>query len=943
LLIFVLVLQSMKTTRFFVLRSIILVLTLIPATSIAQQVSFEGIIKDGQSGENLVGVNVILEHQRDSSARYGQSTNENGIFQFAGVQKGMYTLTLSYVGYHTKSMMLRLVENTKLDTITLYEDTKLLNEAVVKETVNPVQQNGDTTEYNADAFKTNPDADGVDLVKKMPGITTKDGKLQAQGEEVKKVTVDGQEFFGEDALLALKNLPAEIIQKVQVFDKLSDQSQFTGYNDGNTTKTINIVTRSGKADGQFGKAYAGYGTDNHYNAGFNANYFNGKRRITLIGMSNNINQQNFSNDDLLGALSIPKGQKRGYRRGPQTSTDPSDFLVGEQGGINTAHSLGINYIDQWGKKLKVNGSYFVNGLQNKTLQTLQRSYYLSEAIDQNYTESYLSNSSNINHRANLRFDYTIDSTNSIIYTPRFSFQGNLGGSNVVGLNTIGQDPLNNTVNSSFNERSGFTFGHDLLFRHRFKKMGRTVSLELNQNLNASVGNSSLYAQNVYYRSGTDSLNTFDQLAVTDGLSSKVGAELMYTEPMGKKGQITFRYAPTIDRSNSIKNTNAWDSLSSGYSLFDSLLSTKLNNVITSQRGGVGIRFRFDKFMIFGMLNVQNSRLEADQEIPTIFAIDKQFNAILPFAFMKYEFSKTNQIRLFYRSSTDLPNGSQLQNAVDNSNPLLLNTGNPDLNQAYSHRLGLRFNRANVKKGRTLFVSLNGNYANNYIANSSYLASKDTTINGIALSRGTQLNRPVNLDKNWNASVFGSYGMPLKRIKSNLNLNMNVSLAETPGLINDVLNTTSSSSLNLSAVVSSNISENIDFTLSYSADLNRVRNSLQPALNNDYLLHAGTGSITWMPKNGMVMSTQASYTSYIGLADAFTSNYLIWNAAIGYKFMKNRAADIRLSVFDLLKQNNSLIRNVTEVYVEDVQNKVLQRYAMLTFTYTFRNFKARASQ
>lgn len=930
-----------ENKAFVALRRWVMSLSLVFSAAMAfgQEYEVSGKIKDAMSGEALPGVNVVMRHMRDSSVFLGSSTDLNGAFLLPKVQKGMYQMEISYVGYKKKTLRIPVFQNIKLDTLTLSEDAEVLKEAVVKEDVIAVQQNGDTTEYNADAYKTNPDADAGDLVKKMPGVQQKDGKIYAQGEEIKKVTVDGQEFFGEDAMMALKNLPAEIIQKIQVYDKLSDQSQFTGFNDGNTTKTINIVTKSGKADGQFGKVYAGYGTDNHYQAGFNANIFNGKQRLTFIGMSNNINQQNFSNDDLLGALSVPNNGNRRYRRGPQTSTDPRDFLVGEQGGINTAHSFGVNYTDMWGKKLRVNASYFVNYLENTSRQTTNRAFYVSESGDQNYTELSNSNSNNINHRFNLRLEYTIDSNNSIIYTPRVSFQGNLASSNIAGINTISGSLLSGTQNYTFRDRSGFNYSHDLLFRHRFKKEGRTISLSLDQGFSKNVSQNSLYASNTYVVNGMDSTGIQDQLSDGDALNSSIEARLMYTEPLGKKAQISLNYEPSRNYSRDITNTNLFDSVSGLYNLYDSLISSNITSRTDRQEGGIGFRFRSEKFMLFSRVNFQHNDLNANQQVPGIFEVKKAFNAILPGFFMRYAFNKTDHLRVFFRTSTNLPSGSQLTNYVDNSNPLQLTTGNQDLDQTYSYRLGMRFNKTNPLKGRTFFISADGNYSNNYIASSSYVAQTDTTISGIALARGSQLNRPVNLDGYWNANAFVSYGMPVKWIKSNLNMNAGYSYAEKPGIINDVLNSTKTSSWNISAVLSSNISEQIDFTLSYAADFNRVRNSFQPSLNNDYLLHAGTAGITWLPKNGFVLNTTAAYTSYVGLEDAFNTQYLIWNAAMGYKFLKNRAGDIRLSVFDILGQNNSLTRNVTETYVEDVQNVVLTRYFMLTFTYTFRNFNA----
>ncbi|MBI1221505.1 MAG: outer membrane beta-barrel protein [Bacteroidetes bacterium] len=909
------------------------------ADSEAQNFQVTGKIKNANSGEALWGVNVVLRQIRDTTQFFGSSTDNNGEFILVEVPRGMYQMELSYVGYSKKIYQVPVFSNIQMDTLQMSENAEILKEAVVKEDVVAVKQNGDTTEYNADAFKTNPDADGSDLAKKMPGVVMKDAKLYAQGEEVKKVTVDGQEYFGDDAMLALKNLPAEIIQKIQVYDKLSDQSSFTGFNDGNTTKTLNIVTRSGKADGQFGKAYAGYGTSGHYNAGFNANLFNGKQRLTFIGMSNNINLQNFSNDDLLGALSMPNGGNRGYRRGPQTSTNPSDFLVGEQGGINTSHSFGINYIDKWGSKIKVNASYFVNGLQNQTRQTVQRAYYLSESGDQNYQELTQSSSSNISHRFNLRLEYTIDSNNSIIYTPRVSFQGNLGGTQVNGTNSISGNFLSSTQNKTFRNANGFNYSHDLLYRHRFRKEGRTISLSMDQGYSSNSSSTSLYASNIYHLSNSDSLGIQDQISDANSINSTIESRLMYTEPLGKNGQLTFNYNPSITYTRNRTSTNLMDTISESYSIFDSILSGNITSKIDQQRGGVGMRFRGKKFMFFSMVNYQYSQLNANQLVPGSFQVQKGFNAIMPFMFMRYAINKTDNVRLFFRTSTDLPSGSQLTNYVNNTNPLQLSTGNQNLNQAYAYRMGVRLNKTNPKKGRTLFVSVDGNYQQNYIASSSFVARKDTTIAGIEMKRGTQLYRPVNLDNYWNASMFSSYGMPLKFIKCNLNLNAGYTFTSTPSLINDLLNYTRTSAISLSTVLSSNISENLDFSFSYAADINQVRNSFQPQLNNNYVLHAAKAGITYLSKKGLVLNSTAAYTSYIGLGQGFNNKYLIWNAALGYKFLKKQAGDIRLFVFDILGQNNSLTRNVTNTYVEDVQNVVLKRYFMLTFTYTFRNFNS----
>ena len=916
-----------------------IVLFLWPVVSLAQSSSFNGKVRDASTKEPLIGVNVVIQNLADSTVR-GVSTDVNGTFNIQNLKEGRYKTELSYLGYINKSFFININGQLRMDTLLMNEDVKMLNEAVVKEDVMPVKQMEDTTEYNADAYKTNPDADGTDLVKKMPGIQMRDGKVYAQGEEVRRITVDGQEFFGEDALNALRNLPAEIIGKVQVFDRQNDQSQFTGFNDGNTTKTLNIVTKTGKTDGQFGKVYGGYGTNNHYTGGFNTNLFYGKRRITLIGMSNNINQQNFSNDDLLGALSVNRSQGGGGHRGPRTGTNPADFQVGEQAGINTAHSVGVNYIDQWGSKIKVNASYFTNGMRNITDQTIQRAYYLTESGNQLYKEGNGSESNNINHRVNLRMEITLDSNNSIIYTPRFSFQGNRASNFLDGRTQLNSFTSNTTSTNSFRESSGFNYSHDLLLRHKFKKEGRTISLGNDLGYGANSGFNNLLAQNYRYTElGDTSESLIDQFANNSRNNSSHGLRLMYTEPMTKDLQLVLNYTPSWSKNEGLTETNQFNPITGMYTQFDSLLSNDLISRTQIQQGGLGIRYRLGKWMIFSTLNYQNSQLLADQKIPSAFEVNKRFNAILQSGFIRYQPNLKHQVRIFFRSTTNLPSGSQLQNRVDNSNPLLLSAGNPELNQAYAHRLGVRYNFTNPTKGRTFFFSINGNYQNDYIATESFLAPVDTVYKGVSLNSGAQLNRPVNLDQFATGSAFASYGIPVKYIKSNLNLNVGMNYSQIPGLINGQLNFTRAIAMNVSAVISSNISEYIDFSVSYAADVNRVRNSFQPNLNNDYVFHAGSANITWLPKNGLVLGSQASYTSYVGLGETFNTSFFIWNASMGYKFMKNRAADIRLVVFDILGQNNSLARSVNEMYVEDVQNRVLTRYALLTFTYTFRNFNA----
>ncbi len=260
----------------------------------------------------------------------------------------------------------------------------------------------------------------------MPGVTVdKNGTVTAQGETVKKVTVDGRDFFGDDATATLRNLPAEVIDKIQVFDKLSDQAQLTGFDDGNTTKSINIVTKKDMRSGNFGRLFAGYGTDDRYSAGGNVSFFNNARRISLIGLTNNVNQQNFSSQDLLGVTSTGNrggGGQRGGGGGGNFRGGSNNFTVGQQNGIAKTNAFGINYSDAWGKKVDVTGSYFFNNSNTSNNQSVSQQNIITKDSSTYYDENTLSDNKNYNHRVNFRLTYRIDSSNTIIANiqPQFS-------------------------------------------------------------------------------------------------------------------------------------------------------------------------------------------------------------------------------------------------------------------------------------------------------------------------------------------------------------------------------------------------------------------------------------------------------------------------------------------------------------------------------------------
>ena len=927
---------------------VLLLLTIFPFLFIsAQNLSISGQIVD-QTNQSLVGANVVLLQPKDSAFIKGTSTDIDGKFMIEEIKPGKLLIKISYIGYDD-FFISKVISNQSisLGKQILKEKTTKLKEVSIVGTMIQVQQKGDTTQINAGAFKTNPDANAEDLVTKMPGISIQDGKVQAQGEDVKKVMVDGKDFFGDDASAVLKNLPAEVIDKIQVFDKKSDQSELTGFDDGNSVKTLNIVTKQQFRNGTFGKVNGAYGYDDKWKGGLSINFFKGKRRITILENSNNVNEQNFSSEDLLGVMSGGSSGTSGSsgRRGGGGSSgrpggqpnDAGSFLVDQKSGITTTHAFGINYADQW-KKVSFTGSYFINYSDNNSLNDLFRQYITSQNDGLTYKENSVSDSKNTNHRINLKFDWKIDSLNSILFQPKFSLQQNDATNALSGENFYLTNALSNTSNNFVSTLTGINFSSPLLYRHSFSKKRRTLSLNLNPGYNQNKGNSNL---NSYTTIFTDTLSadTLNQLSNRNVQGFTMSSNLVYTEPVSEKGQLMFSYGTNFNKNQSDKETFNFSPLTKSYSIFDTILSNKYSSQYFSQSFGTSYRIQDKMWNLSAGLSYQYSQLKGEQIFPDSFNLDKTFSSLLPNMQFQYKFTSKKNLRIFYRSTNTAPSVSQLQKVINNSNSLLLTTGNPDLNQDWRNNITIRYSSSNTEKLTSFFALLSGIYTTNYIVNSTFIASDDTLIApGIILAKGSQITKPVNLNGYFNVRSFNNYSFPISKIKSNLSLNLGGAFSRTPGIVNNDLNYANSYNVGFGFAISSNISEKYDFTISSNTTYNSVSNTLQTNQDNVYYNQNTKLKIQIQPWKGFVLQTDLSHQYNSGLSQSYNQNYLLWNAAVAYKFLKDRQAEFRLSVFDILKQNNNITRNVTETYYEDVKTNVLQQYLLLTFTYNIKYFK-----
>ncbi len=902
----------------------------------AQGVTFQGTLRDSLDQTEIPMAYLSLSVQADQTLRYAVYADTAGNFYFPNVIPDNYLLYINAFGYREKYIPLRIESPVSDFPIMISPDIQSLEGIVIKGRIPPVENKGDTTVYNASAFKTLPDADAEALVKKLPGVTVRNGEVTAQGEKVTEIYVDGKPFFGQDPNTALKSLPADIIDKVEILDRGSDQALFTGFDDGDRIKAINIVTKKDRRNGAFGRGYLGYGSDERYNAGATLNLFNGNRRITLLGISNNINQQNFSSDDLAGLVSGDRmaGGPGRFRRGG----GGDDFLVSQQNGITRTNALGLNFSDSIGRKVSFSGSYFYDRANNTNTQYVNRNYFMSGDSSQIYRQSGDESSIAQNHRLNMRIDYKIDSANSILLTPRLTVNHQDAGSTLFSESIFSPGSIYSSSNNEYAQQSqSVDFRNNALYRHSFRKKGRTLSVGLETAFAMLNADNSLQAINSYasdVRNGSDSLNQKTDLSQN---SYTLGTDLRYTEPLGKAGQLMFRYE--VELSNRDYDKETADLQGAGLYRLDSTLSGNYASQYLTNEGGVAYRLNLKKLSGSLGINYQNSRLTNHQVLPTESSIDQSFNALLPNAMLRYTVSKEKTIRVFYRAGTSLPSVNQLNNIVNNSNPLLVSQGNPDLKQEYNHRIFTRIALGKSEAYKSLNIFAFVQNTQNYIGNAVLMPTADTLLsNGYLLREGAQLTTPANMSGYWTARSSLTYSFPLDLIKSNIGLTTGYTYSRTPGLVNNERNFVNNHGITEGITIGSNFSHNFDFTLGYTASYNIVNSVLRPESNQNYFFHTLEFRAEYVFNNGFLLQSNIGQYLYRGLSTSFNRDFVLWNVGVGKKILKDQRGELRLSVFDILNQNNSIARNVTENYVEDVGNSILNRYFMLTFSYNFRQFK-----
>ena len=895
--------------------------------------SLRGLLYDSVAKQPVASATITILKKKDSALVTFTMSDSKGRFEITGLADGDYRMLITHINYHGSSKSITLNEagrNKDLGNVIMHDAAQVLNEVVVTAEAPPVTLIGDTVQYNAGSFKTPPNANVEQLLKKMPGIQVeKDGTIKAQGQEVKRVMVDGKEFFGTDPKIATRNLPSDAIDKVQVYDKSSDAAQLTGFDDGNSEKTINLKLKKDKKKGLFGKATVGGGNEGRYEGRFNVNSFKGARQLSVIGMGNNTNAEGFSFMDM---LSFSGGLNNVSRGGGGITISSNDPSIGGFAGGNNNNSMrtiwggGINYNNIIGNNTDFTSSYFYNRYSPRIDKETRQQNFLSDGSVLNRLTNSLTNNINNSHKLNLSADIKLDSFHSIKISPSLGYQST-DNSNYSEYETRRQN--NSLTNQGFNNSKsasdGYNFRNDILFRKRFRTRGRTFSLSLQTNLNASDGDGTQLSVNKFFNPDGSLLRT-DSIDQRNNNSSDLrsyNARAVYTEPIVKNSLLEFSMSNSFSKSTSEKTTWDYNRLNGKYDAVNNDLSNHYENTYGYTNAGIRWRSQFKKWNFAAGANWQKAELEGNIIAGTKDSVISQtFYNILPSARFQYNFTRYKNLQINYTASTNQPSMSQLSPVPDISNPLNIKDGNPDLKQEYTHMATINFMSVNPFRNKNLFAFFTVRQTNNKIVNYD-------TINALGIKR----TRPVNVDGVYNVNGTVSVGLPVNFLKGTVNISSGIGYDKGKQFVNGVGNTINT--LTFGPSVRLDMSPTNKFDLSFNAGINynKSKYSLQSSLNTEYFSQNYGADVNWQLPKSFYFSTDFTYTVNNRLADGFNLRVPLWNASISKQFLRYNRGELKLTAFDLLNENVNISRSSNQNYIEDSRIKTLQQYFLLSFTYS----------
>ncbi len=888
----------------------------------AQNFQVQGIILDSSAKRTLPYATISLVRAKDSSLVSFARSNEEGGFVLKNIAAGKYLLSISYVGYQQQWVAFKTGANPTLNLNNIYlEDANKVSTVTVTARRPPVVINGDSIEFNSENFKTVPNAVVEDMLKKMPGVEVdKAGAITVNGKSVTKVFVNGKEFFTGDPKMATKNLPADAVDKIQVYDRKSDQAMFTGIDDGNEETAINIKTKKDRKQSTFGKINGSAGSPGRFDAQGNINRINNDEQFSLIGTANNTNRQAFSNGDMANFSGGGGGRGGGGMmlnfNGGGGGTDANS-----QGVANT-YSLGGNYSNVLNdKKMDFNANANSSDVERNTI---------TNSFTQNLTPGNLFNrsneSNNTNRNQQQKIGFTIDNkvseTFSYKYTPSITNQQNtsLGASSSSTLLPDGTLTNSSSTNSA-SVTDAVNISNTLLLRKKFTKKGRTISSTITQGYNNSSANSNQYTDQLFYSYGVIKDSILDQKSSRKGLTESYSANLVYTEPLGKKSLLEFNTFINKNIGSTSKKVYDKNGINNLYDALNTRLTNEYSSEYTYAGGGMNFRYNQKKYNFSTGFSLQDAMLNGINTSVNS-KIQHDFKDILPSANFVYNFSQTQNFRFNYRTSTNQPSLTQLQPVLDQSNINNQTIGNPDLKRSYTNNINLSYFSTKILAQRNFFALLNAQVINNSIVN----------YDSILPSRAI-LSKPVNVNGAYRINGTVNYGFGVKQIYSRFNFGLNGGVSNNISYASGLLNTTLIKSIGPSFTYTYSLDEVLDINLTARHSYSNTNNAINTALNTNYLTRVYGADVTNYLPFDIVLNQSFNYTINEGRAAGYNTAVPIWNASFSKFFMKNKRAEIKISAFDILDRNVGVSRNVSQNQIVDQSYNVINQYFIIGFTYS----------
>lgn len=908
----------------------ILLLSLVSTLVHGQNIGINGRLVD-QDKTPLPRATVVLLNATDSTMEKFTISNNEGQFSFSKLKPGSFILQVTYVGFQniSKSLELASGQSLSLGDLPMQEQSEVLDNVTIAADRIPIQIKKDTIEYNTGAFATKPGATVEDLLKKLPGIEVEqDGTIKAQGETVNKVLVDGKEFFGDDPQIATKNLPADAMEKVQVFDKLSEMAEFTGVDDGQRNKTINLILKDDKKNGVFGNLEGGYGQDDRYRAKLNLNQFTKKQQLSLISSANNINEQNFSINDyinLSGGISNLINNSSGGQFSLELDEGLSSALGLSNGGIRNNWSLGANLNKDLTDKTDLSINYFFNDMQNNLIKSTERQNFGEQGV---FTSSgNLLNTADYNlHRLNLKLKHKIDDLQDLTFRSNIRYTLN-NAEREESIQTFGETGELQTTNDISNdgETTGIELGGELMYRKKFKTKGRSITAQVTGSSNNNDSDIRLLSGLTLNNLNQPITSNINQVQNDDNEKREWGARLTYTEPVFN-GKLLQGFV-ALQQTNYLLDKDFFDLSGNNEQVLNESLSAEFDNRYQYSTGGLRLFLGSKKSRITFGLSAQQSTLKGNADnIESI--LTRDFFNVLPNAQWRLDVSQSSNLLVSYNTSVSAPTLEQLQPVVNNTNPQLIYNGNPNLEVEYAHRLNLNYNLFDQFSLTSLFLNASYSYVNNKITNQTII---DEFFR--------QVITPVNVANEQTVTQRASFSTPLRWMKAKVNVSMNSSFNRGILFVNNAENLVNRNIHTANVKLENRQKKIVDAGVGVRMTRNITKFQSETLFNQDFLQTSLYSSLNITIKKKWNIGGEFSRENYTG--DNFDNNisFPLLTASISRTFLKLDRAELKISAFDLLNRNQGVFRNSNFNFIEDEQVNVLNRYFMVSFRYKISKFKA----